>query len=290
MASKPKKTDEASTRVSTVKGEEAAGKGLGTTGRGRSRSVSPAEDQAPVRTVTPSRRRPAVVIGVVIASIIMVGSILLPSLSAIISGIQKSKASATTATTAAATSAAATDASTSDAETTNTYMNDLDEHYQSIVSPLEEKLKDSPDDKAALINLANNYLNWGSTARNYASSDDDQAHIRELLTTAEGYYDSYLELEDASAARVNRALCQYYLGDQSGAIKAIEDFTKSVGDYAPAWTNLGMMYQETGETEKATDAFNKALEVDPDNTYGLQSYATSQLRSLTSAATTSAAE
>ena len=44
MASKPKKTDEASTRVSTVKGEEAAGKGLGTTGRGRSRSESPAED------------------------------------------------------------------------------------------------------------------------------------------------------------------------------------------------------------------------------------------------------
>ena len=230
------------------------------------------------------------IVGVVLVSIIMVGSILLPSLSAIISGIQKSKASAATATTAAATSAATTDASASDAETTNTYMNDLDEHYQSIVSPLEEKLKDSPDDKAALSNLANNYLNWGSTARNYASTDDDQAHIKELLTTAEGYYDSYLELEDASAARVNRALCQYYLGDQAGAIKALEDFTKNVGDFAPAWTNLGMMYQETGETEKATDAFNKALEVDPDNTYGLQSYATSQLQSLTSAATTSAAE
>ncbi len=228
-------------------------------------------------------RRAVVLTGVILASVIMIGSCLLPSLSAIVSGIQNAAT-----TEAETTESDTTEAESEEAETTNSYMDDLDTRYEAIVEPLETKLESNAEDKATLINLANNYLTWGDSAQNYASTDEETEHVKELLNKAMGYYDSYLALDDASAAHVNRALCQYYLGDTSGAISALEEFCEGTSDYAPAWSNLGMMYEETGDTEKAKDAYNKALEVDPDDTCGVKSYASSQLSSLTEAETESA--
>ncbi len=241
----------------------------------------------------PTARRSAVFVGVILVSVIMVGSCLLPSLSAIISGIQNAQESAeTSSATEDASDDAETDSDTERAETTNSYMDSLDETYQPKVDALESKLEENAEDKATLINLANTYLKWADTGRNYASSDTDTEHVNELLTKAEGYYDSYLKLDDASAARVSRALCQYYLGETDAAVAALKEVAEKDESYAPAWTNLGMVYDETGDTEKAKEAFNKALEVDPNDTYGLQSYASSQLSSIESeeeAATTAEA-
>lgn len=243
---------------------------LGTTGRGHHAS----EESEPNRTVKPSSRRPLVLVAVILVSIIMVGSILLPSLSAIVSGMQASSSSSST--DAAQTSETAA--------TTNSYMDQLDSRYQSTADSLEAKLESNPNDAAALINLANTYLTWGDMAKNYASTDEENAHVTDLLQKAEGYYDTYLESNDAAAAHVNRALCRYYLGDSAGAISALEKFVAATPDYAPAWANLGMIYQETGDTNKAEDAYNKALEVDPNDENGMKSYVTSQLQSITSSA------
>lgn len=244
------------------------------------------------RTSVPAARRSAVLVGVIFVSVIMVGSCLLPSLSAIISGIQNAQESSTTE--AATSEDASTDDAETEAETTNSYMDSLDETYQPKVEALEAKLEENAEDKATLINLANTYLKWADTGRNYASSDADTEHVNELLTKAEGYYDSYLALDNASAARVSRALCQYYLGETDAAIKALKAVAADDESYAPAWTNLGMIYEDTGDTDAAKEAYNKAIEVDPNDTYGLQSYASSQLSSIESeeeaAATAEASE
>ena len=242
------------------------------------RETASSEDEHTERVVNPASRRPLVLVAVILVSIIMVGSILLPSLSAIVSGMQASSSSADSSSDG------------SEAATTSSYMDELDSRYSSTVSSLESKLADSPDDAATLINLANNYLTWGDMARNYASTDDDQAHVTDLLQKAEGYYDQYLASNDANAAHVNRALCQYYLGDTDGAIAALEQFCSVTADYAPAWANLGMVYEDAGETDKATDAYNKALEVDPDDTCGMKSFVTSKLQSITSSDATTDAE
>lgn len=248
------------------------------------------------RTSVPVARRSAVLVGVIFVSVIMVGSCLLPSLSAIISGIQNAQESSTTeaATSEDASTESSTDEAETEAETTNSYMDSLDETYQPKVEALEAKLEENAEDKATLINLANTYLKWADTGRNYASSDADTEHVNELLTKAEGYYDSYLKLDNASAARVSRALCQYYLGETDAAIKALKEVAADDESYAPAWTNLGMIYEDTGDTDAAKEAYKKAIEVDPNDTYGLQSYASSQLSSIESeeeaAATTEASE
>ncbi len=246
------------------------------------RETASSEDEHSERVVNPASRRPLVLVAVILVSIIMVGSILLPSLSAIVSGMQASSSSTDGSQSSSSDS--------SEAATTSSYMDELDSRYSSTVSSLESKLADNPDDAATLINLANNYLTWGDMARNYASTDDEQAHVTDLLQKAEGYYDEYLAGNDANAAHVNRALCQYYLGDTDGAIAALEQFCAGTADYAPAWANLGMIYEDAGETDKATDAYNKALEVDPDDTCGMKSFVTSKLQSITSSDATTDAE
>lgn len=234
--------------------------------------------------VTPSRRRPVVLVAVVACSIIMVGSILLPSLSSIVSGIRRSAA--------AATAAATTDAATTGeaATTTNSKMDSIDSSYQAKVDALEAKLQDKPDDLASLINVANDYRDWGQAATRYATSDDERAHASELLTKAMGHYDSYLALEDSSAARVSRAMCQYYQGDVDGAKATLLAVTQADGTYAPAWAQLATIYKAQGDTQAETDALNRALSVDPDDVYGVRSTVTQRLSALTAgSASTSAA-
>lgn len=236
-----------------------------------------------------SWRRALIVTGVVLASLIMALSILLPSLSAVIEGLTSSDdASTTAASTEAATTedAATTEASTEDAM--QEYIDTVDERYSATVDTLKAKVEADATDKASIINLANTYYTWGTSVTNYATSDAQQEHVQELLQNAITYYDQYLALEDSNAVHVNRALCQYYLGDINSSIHALEDFCETVADYAPAWANLGMMYTSAGENDLALSAYNKALTVDPNDEYGLKSSIESQIETLS--ATTKDAE
>lgn len=241
-------------------------------------------------------RRPLVLVAVIIVSIIMVGSILLPSLSSIVSGM-KATASDTSATTAAqtapetspSTDAAATGDAATAAATTNTQLEYVNSQYSPSVAALEEKLKGSPDDPAILINLANDYYNWAGQAMQVASTEDERAQVTANFTKAKGYYDQYLQHESSNSARANSAMCAYYAGDAETAVTQLQQLTAEAADFSPAWAYLGMIYQANGYATDATDAYHKALDTDPDNKYGMQSTITSQLQTLEAATTDAAA-
>lgn len=260
------------------------------TGKHEKDHATQEEAEKPKKTVKPGSRRPVVLVAVILCSIIMVGSILLPSLSAIVSGVNNSKQQAHAAAETAAAEAETADAATTDAATTeaadtataqSTVLDNINSRYSGTIETLESKLSENPQDAATLINLANNYYQWASYAMRYASSDDEQQQVTDLLTKAEGYYDQYLALDDASTARAYRAMCQFYLGDPTGALAALEELVSQDATFAPGWANLGLVYQALGNTDKATEAYNKALSSDPTNKYGLQSTVNSQLSSLT---------
>lgn len=237
-----------------------------------------AEKEAAVEAPSQARRV-LVILAVVLASLIMIISILLPSLSAIIEAFTSSSSDDT--------EVEVVDATTEDEDSSDSmsdYIDTIDERYTTLADNLKSKVESNAEDKASLINLANTYYEWGTSVNNFASSDEQKAHVTELMQNAITYYDQYLALDDASAAHVNRALCQYYAGDTDGALASLVDFCNRVPDYAPAWSNLGMIYSAAGDTENALTAYNKVLEVDPEDTYGLATTAENQISTLSSTA------
>lgn len=164
----------------------------------------------------------------------------------------------------------------------NDTLKSLAETNAEKIAPFKMRIKSNPKDLAALLNLGNAYMNWGYSATYSSSTDEEKEYAKGLLEQAVSYYDQYLELNDAKSVHVDRALCQYYMGQNDEAIQALEKLAKDNPDYPLAWANLGMLYEQQGETEKASDAYRKAVKTDKKDEYGAKSYANSRLISLNS--------
>jgi len=142
--------------------------------------------------------------------------------------------------------------------------------YADEISSLEDKLSGDPDNLAYLLNLGQAYMGAAYQASNYASTDQDATRISEAFDTAIGYFDQYLALQDSAAVKV----------DTAGAVSALEQVTTESPDYGPAWANLGLAYEVTGDTSKAKAAYKQAEEADPDDTYGSYTFAEQRLSQL----------
>ena len=172
------------------------------------------------------------------------------------------------------------DTAAEEQDSTKTGMDSVDANYAAVVNPLEAKLNDNPKDLATLLSLGNNYMNWGSAASSYATDETSEQHVLDLFNKAIGYFDRYLELNDSAVVKANRAMCQLNTGDADGALAALQQITVDNPDYGPAWANIGMIYEYQQNTEKAKEAYQKAIEVDANDEYGAASYANRRLAAM----------
>ena len=202
---------------------------------------------------------------IVFFAILMAASLMLPSFAAIFSSSQSSSS------TSEQQSASVTDVASADAK------------YTDVVASLEEKYSSDPKDLATLLNLGKDYMTWGVYVRYYGSTDADTSHANELLDKAVKYYDEYLAIKDSNAVRCDKAMCAFYQEDGTSALNQLEELTASAPDYGPAWANLGLLYEASGNTDAAKEAYAKAQETDPDDEYGAKSYATQRLSAIESA-------
>lgn len=199
-------------------------------------------------------------VAVVVVSVIMVVSILLPSFSQIFAS-QPTTSSAPTSFDGAASK------------------------YRPEVDSAKEAVDRDGGDKAAQLKLAQACYQWGIYAESYAGNDDEQSEAKELLDQARQAFGAYLNLEgslesdEARNAAVDRALCDYYAGDTAACIESLKPVADET-NYAPAWANLGMMYQNQGSTQDAMDAYQHGIDADPDGAAGVKSYCEQMLSSL----------
>lgn len=214
---------------------------------------------------------------IVLFAVLMALSLMLPSLSSIFS-------SSSSSSTSSEQSASSDDSNSSDADSGSEtdYVAKADEKYGAQVTALEEKYASDPVNLATLLNLGKNYMTWGTYVRYFGSTDADTSHANELLSNAVKYYDEYLAIKDSAAVRVDKALCAYYQEDGTSALQQLKELTESAPDYGPAWANLGLLYEASGDEESAKAAYAKAQETDPNDEYGAKSYATQRLASLES--------
>ena len=95
-----------------------------------------------------------------------------------------------------------------------------------------------------------------------------------------------LSLEDGQV-KVDRALCLLYSGETSNALSALQAIVDEDPSNATAWANLGLVYEITGSTESARDAYTHAIEADPNDEAGAKSYASQRILQLNTAGSNS---
>lgn len=172
-------------------------------------------------------------------------------------------------------------------QTTELTVDNIDSQFESTVADLENKVSENPEDTTSLRSLGDNYMTWGSYVKVLAENDADTEHSNELFEKAISAYDKILELGDDSDVRINRAMCQSYMGDFDDSIAALTELTETEPDNASAWLNLGVVYRSNSQDDKALEVLNKAIELDPDDAEGIKSHAESIISSITGEDTTS---
>ncbi len=228
---------------------------------------------------------------IIIFAVIMALSMMLPTLASVVASdnsaeeaAQQEATDTESATTDSTSSESGSEAEESEeaAVPDNETLKSLATQYEEAIAPYKEKLEEDSENLAALLNVGQRYMSWGYSAYNSSTTDEEKAYSKGLLDKALSYFDKYLALNDSVAVKVDCAMCSYYGGDTDAAIAAVEKITQDNPDSALAWVNLGLMYESKYDNEKATEAYKKAIEADPDDEYGVKSYANTRLIAINS--------
>ncbi len=235
-----------------------------------------------------------VVIGVF--AVIMALSMTLPSLTQIFAGSAAStqdSAQSTEADSSSSSADASSSASTTQEEAKtdandptakvpeNETLKSLAEQNKKEVEKYQKRLDQNPDNMAATLHLGQTYMNWGYSAISSSSTDEEKEYSKALINKAIGYYDTYLKNNpDSQAALVQRTLCDYYMGNTEQSINKLKEMTQKNPDLALAWAYLGILSEQSYDMTTALDAYQKAVETDPNDEYGVKSYAEQRVKSI----------
>lgn len=163
----------------------------------------------------------------------------------------------------------------------------INQVYQKQVEEKESAIQSNPDNLPAHLDLARTYLGWGMALKSSSQDDSVQKQSLQLINKAIAEYNTYLASNDSDEVRVDRAIAQFYAGDQTGAIDTLKAVTDRSPDYAKGWLNLGMMYRVTDQVDLAKEALQKAIEKDSDNSAGVRDNAQKILDALNGNTSTS---
>ncbi len=189
----------------------------------------------------------------IVASLLLIFAFAFPSLATLIT---------TTGGSSTNTSSSTTSSSSSSSSTATTM--DYDSMLQSTVNNELAAISASPNDSSAYEQLANQYFDWASYVED--GTIESQYTVAELFAKAQEYYKKcldnnaiYHDLTDYNAVTVDYAITLFYLGDTEGAIATLEAFNLVTGDFPYSWANLGLFYQNEGNTDRARECYQKAL-------------------------------
>lgn len=163
----------------------------------------------------------------------------------------------------------------------------INQVYQKQAEEKESAIQSNPDNLPAHLDLARTYLGWGMALKSSSQDDSVQKQSLQLINKAIAEYNTYLASNDSDEVRVDRAIAQFYAGDQTGAIDTLKEVTDRSPDYAKGWLNLGMMYRVTDQVDLAKEALQKAIEKDSDNSAGVRDNAQKILDALNGNTSTS---
>lgn len=166
-------------------------------------------------------------------------------------------------------------------------VSDVEAQYATLIASLEDRLENDPTSMAYLANLGNAYMDCAMAMRSATDADANEETVAATFASAVDCYDRYLaqaqedpkaaEQDSVNTVTVDRAVCLFYSGSEDEAVSDLKAFLDEQPDFAMGWYNLGAFYEQQGDTDAAREAYNKVLELDPDGTEAVSSYANLRL-------------
>ncbi len=136
----------------------------------------------------------------------------------------------------------------------------------------EAALRDDPKNYDLLVAQANLYHDWAGEV--LQSSQDDQvlmASAVPMWMAAIQYYRRALDLKPGDpAVNTDLSVSLFYSGDTTAAIQTAVKVTKSDPKFSPAFLNLGVFYEATGNRSQSITALKQYLKLEPSGQYAQQ--------------------
>jgi len=135
--------------------------------------------------------------------------------------------------------------------------------YAPTTQALQQSVASQPESYTALVGLGNTYMDWAAELQSQGSTASAGAALP-LWTSAKDAYGKALAVKPGeSAVEGDFAITMFNLGDTKGAIIKAEEVLKRDPKFGPMWFNVAIFYANTGQTEKAINAYEQYLKVEP---------------------------
>ncbi|MBR2522504.1 MAG: tetratricopeptide repeat protein [Coriobacteriales bacterium] len=142
-----------------------------------------------------------------------------------------------------------------------------DEDFAAKIEELHSELDANPDKTELQIEIADEFLAWGQAIfmgriqkSNYESST--------MFNEAVEHYEAYGDLSALPEAQFNYAVANAFAGNYEAAIPALKDAVAVDDSNADAWAALGYALSGIGDNDAAVEAYQKAVDLDPDSDAG----------------------
>ena len=223
---------------------------------------------ADVRTQAPKKKDKGKgkKVAIIIFAIFMSISMMVPSLSAIINGIQQQKQQDEHKLTA----------------------EQVDADMSKRIDELKAKVDKEPKEAQNWIDLGNGYLRWASFDQMFASEKKDQGTLTKLFSQAMAAFEKGRSLGGSPQAEIGMSSCLYQQGKVEEAINLLETYNKEKKEDARVLRSLGTLYEAEGERNKAISAYKRIIEIDPTNQMGQKKFAQGRLEAMAKEAAESA--
>lgn len=165
----------------------------------------------------------------------------------------------------------------------------INAQYQPTVAALTSQLQSDPANYANLVSLGNTYFDWAVATQQAAQQNSQVTGADQpLWVAAKDAYSRAVAIQaDEPPVLVDFAITQFYTGETDKAIETANTALEIDENFAPAYFNLGVFYSAKGETDKALASFTRAVELDPEGQQTNAEFAKQQIEQLGSAPATS---
>lgn len=171
---------------------------------------------------------------------------------------------------------------TNSTQTQTDVLTQLSQKYTPTVTAYNAALASDPTSFTVLVNMGNTYFDWGMAVVQASSTNQTLVGAEQpMWLSARTFYERAVKVKgDEPNVNTDLAIAYFYSGETSQAIATALAVTTTQADFAPAWFNLGVFYNASGQNSAAIAAFEKTLELDPEGKVSNKAYAEQTLASL----------